>query len=49
MVGYVHGEYHLPSWQYSLAGAISGVGARVVSQPFDVIKIRFQVFSKFHF
>lgn len=30
---------------HSAAGAISGLSTRMVSQPFDVIKIRFQVTS----
>lgn len=30
---------------HSVAGAIGGLSTRMVSQPFDVIKIRFQVTS----
>jgi hypothetical protein len=33
----------LSSFDHSLAGAVSGILTRVVSQPLDVLKIRFQV------
>jgi hypothetical protein len=33
----------LSSFDYSLAGAVSGMLTRVAIQPLDVIKIRFQV------
>lgn len=44
MVGYQpNQEVKLSATEYAMAGAISGAAARVIAQPLDVIKIRFQV------
>ena len=44
MVGYTPGaELDLSRRQYALVGATSSAVARVVAQPLDVLKIRFQV------
>ena len=44
MVGYTPGvELDLSRRQYALVGATSSAIARVVAQPLDVLKIRFQV------
>lgn len=45
MVGYRPEEYKLSSQEYAAVGAFSGFVARVVCQPFDVLKIRFQVWK----
>ena len=36
----------LTSFHYSFAGALSGVLSRFVGQPFDVVKIRQQLYSQ---
>ena len=36
----------LTSFHYSFAGALSGVVSRFVGQPFDVVKIRQQLYSQ---
>uniref|UniRef100_A0A915PWY9 Mitochondrial carrier protein n=1 Tax=Setaria digitata TaxID=48799 RepID=A0A915PWY9_9BILA len=41
MVGY--GTHELTSFEYSEAGLISGIAARFLIQPLDVLKIRFQL------
>ena len=43
MVGYHPEQRLLSQSEYAAAGAFSGVFTRVVIQPLDVIKIRFQV------
>lgn len=43
MVGYNPEEYKLSTRDYASVGAICGFVSRVVCQPLDVIKIRFQV------
>ena len=44
MVGYIpQAEVGLSKTDYALVGASSSAIARVVSQPLDVLKIRFQV------
>ena len=44
MVGYIpEAEVNLSKREYALVGATSSAISRVVSQPLDVIKIRFQV------
>ncbi len=37
------GRDTVPPFLYGVAGAASGAGTRVLSQPFDVLKIRLQV------
>jgi len=39
------GEHQYTWLIHSVAGASSGAFTRLISQPFDVIKIRFQVIS----
>lgn len=43
MVGYKPGEQQLTSWEYWAAGASSGFVTRGLTQPLDVLKIRFQL------
>lgn len=44
MVGYdPHEKIHLSSVAHAVAGAVSGAASRALTQPLDVIKIRFQV------
>lgn len=43
MVGYTPGQTQLSHQSHILAGAASGVVTRIVTQPLDVLKIRFQV------
>ena len=43
MVGYDPEKKTLSKFQYGLAGAGSGFFTRLVFQPLDVLKIRFQV------
>jgi len=43
MVGYDPHIKELPQLAYGLAGALSGLLTRTISQPLDVLKIRFQV------
>ncbi len=44
MVGFdLHEKRKLTTAEHGLAGAVSGVVTRVVLQPLDVLKIRFQV------
>ena len=43
MVGYDNKGRELNNTEYAIAGAASGFITRLLSQPFDVIKIRFQV------
>lgn len=44
MVGYDESAFkRLDDTEYAVAGAISGGLTRAISQPLDVIKIRFQV------
>ncbi|CAG0919223.1 unnamed protein product, partial [Notodromas monacha] len=44
MVGYdPDAETHLSQTEYALAGAGSGIITRLLCQPFDVLKIRFQI------
>ncbi|XP_059168962.1 mitochondrial thiamine pyrophosphate carrier-like isoform X2 [Physella acuta] len=44
MVGFdPHEKIHLSSTAHALAGAVSGAASRALTQPLDVIKIRFQL------
>lgn len=43
MVGYSRKEKSLSYSKYAVAGAASGVLTRLVTQPLEVLKIRFQV------
>ncbi|CAL1530849.1 unnamed protein product [Lymnaea stagnalis] len=44
MVGFnPHERVHLASTEFAFAGAVSGAASRAISQPLDVIKIRFQL------
>ena len=46
MVGYnPQNEVELSHKEFALAGALSGAMSRVLAQPLDVLKIRFQVLS----
>jgi solute carrier family 25 thiamine pyrophosphate transporter 19 len=48
MVGFdPEAKKKLSKGEYGVAGAISGALTRLLCQPFDVIKIRFQVSLKF--
>lgn len=46
MVGYDENQRQLTSAQYAMAGAASGVITRLLLQPLDVLKIRFQIQTK---
>ena len=43
MVGYDPNVNELPKFAYGLAGGMSGMLTRAVTQPLDVLKIRLQV------
>ena len=43
MVGFDPGIKELTKMEHAYAGAASGVVTRMIAQPLDVIKIRFQV------
>jgi hypothetical protein len=43
MVGYDPSQFQLSKFDISLAGFITGAASRAIIQPFDVLKIRFQV------
>ena len=45
MVGFTPGEKELSHQSHIFAGAVSGVATRIITQPLDVLKIRFQVCS----
>lgn len=43
MVGYDDHQRQLTTAQYAFAGAVSGFVTRMLLQPLDVVKIRFQL------
>lgn len=47
MVGYDQSKEKLPGFAYVTSGAVSGVTARSIAQPLDVLKIRFQVYYNY--